>query len=73
VPYGDPLQAVVYSASPASIAQTWVDGKALFRAGKVAMLDERALHHEARERAAAVVRRAGLSLSHTPTVTSTYD
>ncbi|HET9663877.1 MAG TPA: amidohydrolase family protein, partial [Burkholderiales bacterium] len=36
VPYGDPLQAVVYSASPASIAQTWVDGKALFRDGKVA-------------------------------------
>jgi 5-methylthioadenosine/S-adenosylhomocysteine deaminase len=73
VPYGDPLQAVVYSASPASIAQTWVDGKALFRDGKVATIDERALHREARERAAAVVRRAGLSLTHTPTVTSTYD
>ena len=28
-PYGDPLQAVVYSASPASIAETWVDGRPL--------------------------------------------
>ena len=26
-PYLDPLQALVWSASPASIAQTWVDGK----------------------------------------------
>jgi cytosine/adenosine deaminase-related metal-dependent hydrolase len=73
VPYGDALQAVVYSASPASIAQTWVDGRALFRDGKVATLDERALREEARARAAAVVRRAGLSLAHTPTVTTTYD
>ncbi|MGQ0750457.1 MAG: amidohydrolase family protein [Betaproteobacteria bacterium] len=73
VPYGDPLQAVVYSASPASIAQTWVDGKALFRDGRVATIDERALREEARARAAAVVKRAGLSLAHTPTVTTTYD
>jgi 5-methylthioadenosine/S-adenosylhomocysteine deaminase len=73
VPYGDPLQAVVYSASPASIAQTWVDGRALYKGGKVWSLDEAALHREARERAAAVVKRAGLSSAHTPTVTSTYD
>lgn len=73
VPYGDPLQAVVYSASPASIAQTWVDGKPLYQDGKVQTLDERALHREARERAAAVVKRAGLSPDHTPVVSSTYD
>lgn len=73
VPYGDPLQAVVYSASPASIAQTWVDGRALFHDGSVVTLDERALHREARERAAAVVKRASLPLDHTPTVTDTYD
>lgn len=73
VPYGDPLQAVVYSASTASIAQTWVEGRALFRDGKVQTLDEKALHREARERAAAVVRRAGLTREHTPTVTDTYD
>jgi 5-methylthioadenosine/S-adenosylhomocysteine deaminase len=61
VPYGDPLQALVYSASPASIAQTWVDGRALYRDGKVQTLDEKSLHAEARERAAAIVKRAGLS------------
>ncbi|MBI4195118.1 MAG: amidohydrolase family protein [Betaproteobacteria bacterium] len=73
VPYGDALQAVVYSASPASIAQTWVDGKPLYKDGRVQTLDEAALRREARERAAAVVKRAGLSLRHMPTVSTTYD
>lgn len=58
VPYGDPLQAVVYSASPASIAQTWVDGRALYSDGKVHTVDEASLRQEARERAAAIVKRA---------------
>ena len=68
VPYGDPLQAVVYSVSAASIAQTWVDGKPLYKDGKVQTLDERALHREARERAAAVVKRAGLAPDRPPPV-----
>ncbi|HEV2551593.1 MAG TPA: amidohydrolase family protein [Stellaceae bacterium] len=72
-PYGDPLQAVVYSASPASIAQTWVDGKALYRDGRVQTIDEKPLREEARRRAAAVVKRAGLSMEQTPTTTTTYD
>lgn len=62
IPYGDPLQALVYSASPASIAETWVDGRALYRDGRVQTLDELALRAEARERAAAIVKRAGLRL-----------
>lgn len=61
VPYGDPVQAVVYSASPASIAQTWVAGRALYRDGKVQTLDEKSLHAEARERATAIAKRAKLS------------
>ena len=73
VPYGDPLQAVVYSASPASIAQTWVNGRALYRDGRVQTLDEKNLHKEARERAAAIVKRPGLSLDRTPTVSTVYD
>jgi cytosine/adenosine deaminase-related metal-dependent hydrolase len=73
VPYGDPVQAVVYSASPASIAQTWVDGRALYRDGEVRTLDEKSLHREARERAAAIVERAGLSRERTPTVSNVYD
>lgn len=72
-PYGDPLQAVVYSVSPASIAQTWVDGEALYRDGRVTTVDEKALRAEARRRAAEVVKRAGLSMEHTPVVTTTYD
>ncbi len=58
VPYGDPVQALVYSASPASIAQTWVGGRALYRDGHVQTIDEKSLHAEARERAAAIVKRA---------------
>jgi cytosine/adenosine deaminase-related metal-dependent hydrolase len=73
VPYGDPLQAVVYSASPASIAQTWVDGRALYCDGKVQTLDEKSLHREARERAAAIIRRAGLAVGRTPAVNSVRD
>ncbi len=73
VPYGDPLQAVVYSASPASIAETWVDGRPLYREGRVQTLDERSLHREARERAAAIIGRAGLAHDRTPTVSSVYD
>jgi cytosine/adenosine deaminase-related metal-dependent hydrolase len=72
VPYGDPLQALVYSASPASVAQTWVNGRVLYRDGHVVTVDEQALRQEARARAAAIIRRAGLSREYTPTVTHLY-
>lgn len=71
-PYADPLQALVWSASPASIAQTWVDGKQVYADGAVQTVDEPALRAEARERAAAIVRRAGLDAS-VPTTTTLYD
>ena len=71
-PYGDPLQALVWSASPASIAQTWVDGVQVYADGVVRTVDEPALRAEARERAAAIVRRAGLDES-VPTTTTLYD
>jgi 5-methylthioadenosine/S-adenosylhomocysteine deaminase len=73
VPYGDPTQALVYSASPASIAQTWVNGRALYCDAKVNTLDENSLRQEARERAAAIIKRAGLSVCRTPTVSTVYD
>jgi len=72
-PYDDPLQALVWSVSPASIAQTWVDGRPLYRDGAVVTIDERELHVEARERAAAIVRRAGLDREGTPVTTTLYD
>ena len=37
------------------------NGRALYRDGKVQTLDEKSLRAEARERAAAILRRAGLS------------
>ncbi len=72
-PYADPLQALVWSASPASIAETWVDGRPLFSGGRVTSVDEPALRAEARRRAAAVVRRAGLDRGDVPVTTTLYD
>ncbi len=72
-PYSDPLQALVWSVTSASIAETWVDGRPLFRGGHVVTVDERELHAEARARAADIVRRAGLDRASTPVTTTLYD
>lgn len=72
-PFYDPLQALVYSASAATIAQTWVDGKALFKDGRVQTVDEAAIKRKARELAAAAVERAGLHRDDVPTSTTLYD
>ena len=71
-PYADPLQALVWSASPASIVQTWVGGDPLFVNGMVKTVDEQALRVEARQRGADIVRRAGLD-DKVPTSTTLYD
>ena len=71
-PYANPLQALVWSASPASIASTWVAGRPLFDDGRVVTLDEPSLRAEARDRAASIVRRAGLG-EHVPVTTTLYD
>lgn len=72
-PFRDPLQALVWSASTASIAQTWVDGRCLYQDGKVTTIDEAALFAEARSRADAITRRAGLSDAGVPKTTSLYE
>lgn len=72
VPYADPLQALVWSASPASIAQTWVAGRPLYEGGRVTTVDEPALRAEARERARVIVQRAGLG-QNVPVTTTLYD
>ncbi|MGI8535400.1 MAG: amidohydrolase family protein [Mycobacteriales bacterium] len=71
-PFADPLQALVWSVSPASIAQTWVAGRPLFADGRVSTVDEPALRAEARQRAAAIVSRAGLNAA-VPVTTTLYD
>lgn len=72
-PYYDPLQALVWSASTASITQTWVNGQALYRSGKVQTLDEVAIFAEARKRAVEIVKRAGLSDAGVPKSTDLYN
>ena len=61
VPFDDPLNALVWSATSASVVETWVDGRPVFADGRVAGVDEAELRIEARARGAAIVRRAGLS------------
>lgn len=73
VPYSDPIQALAWSATTASLDQTWVDGRAVYRDGRVHTVgDEAALVEEARHRAAALIQRAGLHLEGVPTRTGLY-
>jgi 5-methylthioadenosine/S-adenosylhomocysteine deaminase len=72
-PYTDPLQALVWSVSPASIAETWVAGRPLYADGRVTTIDEPALRREARSRAARIVARAGLDHEDVPTTTALYE
>ncbi len=72
IPYGDPLSALVWSASTASVHETWVDGQPCFRDGRVLGVDEAALHVEARNRAADISARAGLGRTDIPLTTRLY-
>lgn len=72
-PYSDPIQALVWSVSAASIAETWVDGVRLMSRGEVLGIDELAIRAEARERAEAIRHRAGLDQQDVPTTTTVYD
>ena len=72
-PFYDPLQALVFSASSASIVQTWVDGVPLFIDGKVQTVDEKEIKRKARELAKEAVRRACLNDESVPTTTTLYD
>jgi 5-methylthioadenosine/S-adenosylhomocysteine deaminase len=73
VPYRDPVQALVWSASSASIRQTWVDGRPVLVDGTVTTVpDEAELRAEARARADRLVRAAGLDAPGAPLTTSLY-
>lgn len=74
VPFQDPTQALVWSATSASVAETWVAGRRLHRRGVVATIpDIGELIALARERAAAIVRDAGLDRPDVPTTSTVYD
>ena len=72
-PFHDPLQALVFSASTASISETWVDGNAVYQDGRVANVDEAGARAKARKLAAAAVERAGLHDVTVPTSSTLYD
>ncbi|HEV8564113.1 MAG TPA: amidohydrolase [Actinomycetota bacterium] len=73
VPFADPVQALVWSASPASIVETWVAGRRLYHGGRVETIpDIESLVEDARARAAAIVRAAGLDRPTVPTETTLY-
>lgn len=73
-PYGDPVQALVWSASSASLRETWVDGRRIYDNGTVTTVpDESALRHEARERARRLIAEAGLDRADVPITTTVYE
>lgn len=72
-PYHDPMQALVFSASSATISETWVDGFPVYRNGRVQGVDESALRAQARKLAAAAVQRAGLNADNVPTTANLYE
>ena len=72
VPYGDPLSALVWSVSTASVRETWVEGRRCFRDGRVIGVDEAGLHVEARRRASDIRLRAGLARQDIPLTTALY-
>lgn len=72
-PFLDPLQALVYSASTASIAQTWVEGRLLYDNGTLLTIDESALKLRARDLAARASQRAGLATGNISSQTTLYD
>lgn len=62
-PVHNPISNLVYCAHGGCADTVIVDGRILMRGAKVLTLDENALYREAKERAAVLVKRAGLESS----------
>ena len=73
VPCHDPVQALVYSATPRSLETVLVDGQVVLDGGRVTTVDERALLEEARLRSREIVARSGLRRGLIPLTTTLYD
>lgn len=56
VPNHDPFGLVAYSALPGDVVMTLVDGKVVYEAGKLALMDGREIMARSREAAARIVR-----------------
>jgi len=73
VPYGDPVQTLVYSASVGSVHTVMIDGRVVMRDRRILTVDEHEVYALAREHARRVVERAGIRPGVTPLVTTSYD
>jgi 5-methylthioadenosine/S-adenosylhomocysteine deaminase len=60
-PASDVVSALVYSAQPADVRATIIDGRVMMREGKLVTLDETSVIEAANREAAALAARAGLS------------
>jgi 5-methylthioadenosine/S-adenosylhomocysteine deaminase len=60
-PASDVVSALVYSAQPADVRATIIDGRVIMRDGELLTLNETSLIEEANREAAALAARAGLS------------
>ena len=73
VPYQNPIQTLVYSATPGSVDTVLIDGKLLMENRKILHLDEQEIYKAAREQADRVIKRSGLQPGTTPIHTEAYD
>jgi cytosine/adenosine deaminase-related metal-dependent hydrolase len=73
LPCHDPLQALVYSATPRSIRTVLIDGRVVLEDGEIKTVDEKSILSEARQRATSIVARSGLRRGTTPVTTNLYD
>jgi 5-methylthioadenosine/S-adenosylhomocysteine deaminase len=60
-PASDLVSALVYSAQPADVRATIIDGRIVMREGKLLTLNETSVIEEANREAVALAERAGLS------------
>jgi len=61
VPSYDPVAAIVYASTPASIRSVMVDGEMVLENGSICRVDEEKVRYEARRLGVELVEKAGLS------------
>ena len=73
VPCNNPVQTLVYSATPGSVDTVLIDGIMVMENRRVLHLDEQAIYREAREQSKRVNERSGLQVGETPVFSKAYD
>ena len=73
VPYNNPVQTLVYSATPGSIDTVLIDGNVVMENRKILHLDEQEVYQDAREQARRTNERSGLLVGATPIFSKAYD